>query len=434
MPHKLKKHATKKRAKKTVSLSKFRKLVVPRPDVLHGYLRHDEINLYLEYLQNRYSFVTVHTLGQSYERRALKAIEIDWNSEKNMDRIERHRTRRTYMDKTGTAPPPPPPSTNRVQSTFHSRNMIFIEGGTHAREWITIAVALNCIYQLTEKHIRNYELLRKLRFIIVPVTNPDGYEYTFTKNRRWRKNRRPISHTRHIGTDCNRNYDFHWEDGPSKVTRNTYKGVKPFSEPETRAIRNILQKNKQHLLFFLSLHSYAECIMYPWAYCKELPETWQKLEKLALTGRNAIKAYNGRHYRVGSIAILSKRRISGSIVDYAFGVIQVPLALVMELPSHTLGFQPPAESISPIGHESWLGIREMCKVAYDLVPPCLYPAETLLSNTATTKDQTAQLQRANMKITKQHPTSTIDKQPFYDAALPLINNDVLKNTQVPVKC
>ncbi|XP_067647227.1 carboxypeptidase B1 [Eurosta solidaginis] len=380
MPLHLKKRATKKRAKKAASsFSKFKKLIVPRPDVLHGYLHHTDINLYLEYLQNRYSFVQVHFLGLTYEKRAMKAIEIDWYSERNVTTMERERSRHLIVENMIGNTMLVPMRANLHNAT-NIRNYVFIEGGTHAREWMSISVALNCIYQLTEKHLRNYDLLRKLRFIIVPVTNPDGYEYTLTKNRRWRKNRRPIRHSRHIGTDCNRNYDFHWEAGPSKMSRNTFKGVKPFSEPETRAMRNLLLKFKSNLLFFLSLHSYAQSIMYPWGYCQQLPESWQTLERLALAGRKAIKSYNGRHYRVGSIAKLSKRHITGSIVDYAFGVINVPLSLVMELPSHDLGFQPPAESISSIGHESWFGIREMCKTAYDLMPPFLNLQAAILAN------------------------------------------------------
>lgn len=66
----------------------------------------------------------------------------------------------------------------------HCRKTVFIEAGTHAREWISVSTALNCIYQLTERYTRNIEVLRKLRFIIVPLVNPDGYEYSRTKVRK----------------------------------------------------------------------------------------------------------------------------------------------------------------------------------------------------------------------------------------------------------
>lgn len=169
-----------------------------------------------------------------------------------------------------------------------------------------------------------------------------------------------------MGTDCNRNYDIFWGSSSSKVNRNTYKGDRPFSEPETRAMRNMLDRLSPNLLFFLSLHSYGQSIMYPWGYCRDAPLYWRELSSLANSGRTAIKSYNGREYRTGSISCLTKRTIAGSVVDYVYGVLRVPMALVMELPSRELGFQPPVEMISQIGHESWYGIREMCKRSYDL--------------------------------------------------------------------
>lgn len=90
------------------------------------------------------------------------------------------------------------------------------------------------------------------------------------------------------------------------------------------------------------------------------------MESVAMAARNAIKTHSGRYYRVGSISSITKRIIAGSVVDYAYGVVKIPLALVMELPSNEYGFQPPVEKISPLSAESWCGIREMCKHAYEL--------------------------------------------------------------------
>lgn len=110
-------------------------------------------------------------------------------------------------------------------------------------------------------------------------------------------------------------------------------------------------------------------------------------------------------------------------MDYVFGVINVPLALVMELPSQSLGFQPPVESISPIGHESWFGIREMCKMAYDIEPPYLKIEETLLTKALT-----------NARQPLHEAGAALNKQPLYRALMPTIKTEqVLKNTQVPVK-
>ena len=42
---------------------------------------------------------------------------------------------------------------------------------------------------------------------IHPVVNPDGYDYTWTDNRMWRKTRRPNEGSDCVGTDGNRNFD-----------------------------------------------------------------------------------------------------------------------------------------------------------------------------------------------------------------------------------
>ncbi|XP_034109446.1 carboxypeptidase B [Drosophila albomicans] len=359
---------TKSRVQKLIAITTpklpIRRLVIPRPDVLHTYLEYNQINQYLEYIVNRYSnFVKLYTLGITHEKREVRALEINWMNPDNVElpttlRMQAAKQAELYRSSGAKGPMVLPGDKNR--------NIIFIEAGTHAREWITVSTSLNCIYQLTERYTRNIEVLRNLRFIIVPLVNPDGYEYSRTKNRNWRKNRRPHKGTKFVGTDCNRNYDVYWESGPSKTQRNTYKGERPFSEPETRAMRNILDSLAPNLLFFLSLHSYGQSIMYPWGYCRDPPYHWRELHTLATCGRTAIKTYNGREYRTGSISCLTKRTIAGSVVDYVYGVLKAPMALVMELPSRELGFQPPVEMISQIGHESWFGIREMCKSAFDL--------------------------------------------------------------------
>ncbi|XP_065359209.1 carboxypeptidase B1 [Calliphora vicina] len=337
--------------------SVFMKLAtISRPDILHNYLSYNEIMQYLDYINVRFmDFVKVHTLGTTFERRTIKCIEINWNSEK----AKENRARSAPINYVEL-------KQLEDRTPNNDRNIVFIEGGTHAREWLSVTVALNCIHQLTEKNVRHRDLLRKLKFYIVPVVNPDGYEYARNVNPRWRKNRRPCINGENIGTDCNRNFDFHWDASRTKAQRNTYQGDKPFSEHETKALATMLHSLAPKLLFFLSLHSYAQCIMYPWGYSKILAKNSKLMESVAIAGRNAIKALSGRYYRVGSIAHITKRNIAGSVVDYAYGAVKIPLTLVMELPSSEYGFQPPPDKIHPLGMESWHGIREMCKKAYSL--------------------------------------------------------------------
>lgn len=162
------KHNRKKKSSVFIKLA-----TISRPNILHSYLSYNEILQYLDYIKLRFvDFVKIHTLGTTFERRVIKCIEIDWNSEKNLwSQARENRARSAPIHYTELK------QVDDLDSANSGRNIVFIEGGTHAREWISVTVALNCIHQLTEKNVRHRDLLRKLKFYIVPVVNPDGYEY-----------------------------------------------------------------------------------------------------------------------------------------------------------------------------------------------------------------------------------------------------------------
>ena len=51
--------------------------------------------------------------------------------------------------------------------------------GIHAREWISPAVCTYVIRELVENNAAN-GYADQINFHFLPVTNPDGYDYTFT--------------------------------------------------------------------------------------------------------------------------------------------------------------------------------------------------------------------------------------------------------------
>ena len=87
----------------------------------------------------------------------------------------------------------------------------------------------------------------KVKWIVIPVLNPDGYVYTWTRDRMWRKNRNPragrFGRRGCVGVDLNRNYDIEW--GRNGISRNPcsdiYPGKKAFSEPESKAHSDLLK-------------------------------------------------------------------------------------------------------------------------------------------------------------------------------------------------
>lgn len=77
----------------------------------------------------------------------------------------------------------------------------------------------------------------------------------------WRKSRRPINDSKYIGVDYNRNFSFRWNHANDDPASATFRGEAPFSEPETRIIKSLMHTLQPK--FYLSLHSCAKSIMYP---------------------------------------------------------------------------------------------------------------------------------------------------------------------------
>jgi hypothetical protein len=145
----------------------------------------------------------------------------------------------------------------------------------HAREWVATEMAMRLIKYLTSNFGSNgrvTDLLNTNEVWIVPVGNPDGYQYTFTNERLWRKNLRDNDGDGEItiadGVDPNRNFDSHWgrdDEGSSPSWSDaTYRGAAPNSEPETRAVVEFIQKHD--FKFIISYHTYGNLILYAWGW------------------------------------------------------------------------------------------------------------------------------------------------------------------------
>ncbi len=146
---------------------------------------------------------------------------------------------------------------------------IYVNTGAHAREWIgpaTIAFVADALVNGHGSDPRITALVDGLCWHIVPLANPDGYEYTWSTNRLWRKNRRNNGDGT-FGVDWNRNFSAGWGGpGSSGATNNeTYRGTTPFSEPESQATRDdvLAQSN---VAIFLDVHSYSQLVLWPYGY------------------------------------------------------------------------------------------------------------------------------------------------------------------------
>lgn len=160
-------------------------------------------------------------------------------------------------------------------------NVLFL-GTHHAREWISTAVAMKLIRWLADS---GDALIAAHDVWVIPVENPDGYQYTFTTERYWRKNRRPNTDGTY-GVDPNRNYSAFWgvDDVGSSGSPNaeTYRGTTPASERETQAVMAFHAAHPP--VVSLSYHSYTGLVLYPWGFrAGELAPDLPRFQALAGT-------------------------------------------------------------------------------------------------------------------------------------------------------
>jgi PKD repeat protein len=139
----------------------------------------------------------------------------------------------------------------------------------HAREPMALMETIFYMWYLLENYGTNEEvtyLVNNMQMYFVPCINPDGYVYNETTNPNGggmhRKNRRNVG-TTNKGVDLNRNYSYGWGTTGTSTNPNddTYCGTAAFSEPETQAMRWLVQNNDFVTAF--NAHTYAEDILFP---------------------------------------------------------------------------------------------------------------------------------------------------------------------------
>lgn len=135
----------------------------------------------------------------------------------------------------------------------------------------------------------------------------------------WRKNRRAFPGTTCRGVDGNRNFDIHWSEGDNYLPCGTdYKGPHPFSEAETQSLRNLMKSYQGRIKMYISIHTYGDSILYPYAYTYQEPKNIEDLKRVANAGCSAVKEnfadqYVCKHSHALYLA-------SGGSDDYAYGM------------------------------------------------------------------------------------------------------------------
>ncbi|XP_062856153.1 carboxypeptidase A1-like [Trichomycterus rosablanca] len=244
-------------------------------------------------------------------------------------------------------------------STGANRPGIWIDTGIHSREWVTQASGT----WFAKKIVKDYKsdpaltgILDNFDIFLEIATNPDGFQFTHSSNRMWRKTRKPNTGSSCVGVDPNRNWDagFGGTGSSNSPCSETYRGPKAHSEPEVKAIVDFVQSHG-NFKAFVSIHSYSQMLLYPYGYTKTPCKDQAELHELAKKAITDLSSLYNTKYRYGSI-INTIYQASGGTIDWTYDQ-GIKYSYTFELRDTGLyGFLLPAKQIIPTAEETWLAL------------------------------------------------------------------------------
>lgn len=269
-------------------------------------------------------FASLHLIGQSVEERAIWALKISDNVD---------------LDEAGEP-------------------RVLLVGCHHAREWISVEVPLLIARRLLEQSGaggREAAVVRGAEVWVVPMLNPDGHVYSVETERLWRKNRRNNGNGT-WGVDLNRNYGYMWghdDEGSSpNPGSGTYRGPSPFSEPETRLVRDLMNTGRPFSAV-ISYHNFSQLVLHPWGYTPQPTADADYFDWLASSMAAMITEVHGVPYQGGGSDLLYGT--NGDSDDWVYGTFRIPTFTIELRPGPNSGydgFLNPPTDIQPTFEEN----------------------------------------------------------------------------------
>lgn len=142
----------------------------------------------------------------------------------------------------------------------------------HAREPNSLSQMIFYLWYVLENYEKDpmiKKIVDQTQMYFIPCVNPDGYELNQKNNPNggglWRKNAWKNNQGDLVGVDLNRNYGYTWGKDNTGSSPNpnslTFRGLAPFSEPETQAVRAFCLDHDFKIA--LNYHTFGNYLIYP---------------------------------------------------------------------------------------------------------------------------------------------------------------------------
>jgi hypothetical protein len=253
------------------------------------------------------------------------------------------------------------------------KKRVWLQSLQHAREWISGATMQFIADGLASGYPSNPRVkgvLDQVEFLIVPVANPDGYTYSWTTDRYWRKNRALVNGQK-MGVDPNRNWPDHWGTGGSSTnpSAENYMGPSAGSEPEIKALMKAYSSNSD-MIAAVDVHCFSQLILRPYGWTQNRSPDEAALTKIGEVMKAEIA--KPRNTKYTNQRVVDLYIASGGSNDWWYGLgtpkgQQKPYGMALELnPAFAFGasgFVLDPKNIVPIGGEITAAILGMAEYA-----------------------------------------------------------------------
>ncbi|XP_018091688.1 carboxypeptidase O [Xenopus laevis] len=311
-----------------------------------------------------YNYTTYHPMNEIY----------DWMNEiakNHSDLVTQHLLGLTYESR-------PMQYLKISQPSVRHKKIVWIDCGIHAREWIAPAFCQWFVKEIVQNYQNDQrirKILQSLDIYVLPVLNIDGYIYSWTKERLWRKNRSQYGNGTCYGVDLNRNFNVSWctHRSSTNCSSNSFCGSSPVSEPETRAVVEFVESRQSDIVCFLTIHSYSQLILTPNGYSAGLSRNYNESLKVAQMAASAMEKTHGTKYRAGPFSKLLYEA-SGTSQDWVHD-LGIDFSFTLELRDNgSHKFTLPEDQIQPTCEETMAGVMTIIKYVNDKYFPNKAPS------------------------------------------------------------
>ncbi|KAL0819455.1 hypothetical protein ABMA28_007560 [Loxostege sticticalis] len=256
----------------------------------------------------------------------------------------------------------------RISRGNSNRNFI-IEGGQIGADWLSPTVVAYMVDQLVKgDDPQALRATQDFTWHIFPIVNPDGHQFSQDSVRLWTKNRKPSILSRApgaIGADLSRNWNSQWGVHGANFDpfSNTYPGLGPFSEDETRQFARYIESIGTRTTAFLSFRGFGQRLLIPFAHSTEPMFNFNETIAIGRRAMGEMAVRYNTQYQVGTSAQVSVGS-TGNVADWVKFRFNPPLVFTYLLRDQgSWGYTLPVNQVLPSCEETFDSVMAIIREA-----------------------------------------------------------------------